>query len=79
MSIDLTYILTPFLEERDSDILVGARNEATDYIGPYARIYIDRGWLMIVTDDHEGAAMLNVEALPLVIEALQKLQAKLDA
>jgi hypothetical protein len=41
---------------------------------PVARISISKEWLYIITDDYEGVAMLNAETLPLVIEALQKLQ-----
>jgi hypothetical protein len=44
-----------------------------DYHGPMARIDWDDDWLHIVTDDHEGHAMLNIEALPKLRLALAKI------
>lgn len=55
--------------------LVGARDTKSDYEGLEGKVYVEGPWLMVVTDEYEGAAMLNVETLPFLIEALQKLKA----
>ena len=39
----------------------------------HAEVYADKDWLHVVTDDEEGHAMLNIEALPLLIEVLQNI------
>lgn len=59
--------------------LVGTKETVTGYSGPCARVEYDKKWLSITTDDHEGAAMLNIEALPFLIEALQNIEAKMKA
>lgn len=66
--------LTPYLKgEASGEQLVGAVNKDTDYRGPEARISADGEWLNIVTDEYEGAAMLNIEALPQLRRALSRL------
>jgi hypothetical protein len=67
--------LRPFLEKRGDGFAVGANNPDTDYQGPTAEIYIEGQWLFVVTDPHEGSVMLNVEALPKLRLALQKMEA----
>lgn len=62
-----------YLEVRDDGVqLVGAR-EDDDYMGPAARVSHDDTWLHVTTDDYEGAAMLNIEALPYLILALSNI------
>jgi hypothetical protein len=41
-----------------------------DYSGPVAQIYYDDSWLNIATDDYEGHAMVNIETLPKLRQAL---------
>jgi len=50
-----------FTPDKDNDWL---------YHGPYARVEYDKDWLHICTDDYEGHAMLNIEALPYLRRAL---------
>jgi hypothetical protein len=64
-----------FLEVRKDCILVGfvrksGDPELSDYRGPTAEISFDGNWLNIITDEHEGAAMLNIETLPRLRRAL---------
>ena len=59
--------------EPDGSFQVGARDKERDYDGPVADVYIRDSWLFIVTDEYEGCAMLNVEALPYLRRALSKL------
>lgn len=71
-----------FCEKRKDDWLVGAKDESDPkhpYFGPTASVSGDGTWLNVVTDDYEGAAMLNIEALPFLIEALQALAASLES
>jgi hypothetical protein len=65
--------VTPFKEERGDVTLVGARYNSSGTLGPVAQVYADKDWVWIVTDSYEGSVMLNIEALPLLIEALRKL------
>lgn len=53
--------------------LVGAGNPASDYRGPEAVVSYANGWLHINTDDYEGHAMLNIEALPYLRRALAQI------
>lgn len=57
----------------DGELLVGAEDKSRNYCGPVARVYVRDGFLWIVTDDHEGVAMINEEALPSLQEALRQL------
>ncbi len=54
--------------------LVGCRgpkqDDGSQYRGPTAQVSYDEDWLHIITDDSEGHAMLNIEALPQIREAL---------
>ncbi len=52
---------------------VGAAATDSDYIGPVADVSFDDKWLHITTDDYEGAAMLNIEALPFLLKALRQI------
>ena len=52
---------------------VWASDPIRDYKGPVADVYTKDKWLFIVTDPYEGAAMLNIEALPKLRSALAKL------
>lgn len=40
------------------------------HLGTSARVSFDKNWLWIVTDDHEGSAMLHIECLPKLRRAL---------
>jgi hypothetical protein len=63
-----------FIRPRDGGgFLVGAQDESTDYSGPVAEVYGDQTWVFVITDAYEGVAMLNREALPQLIEALQQI------
>ena len=54
------------------EILVGTTDH-TDYHGPTAHITYDKDFFYISTDDYEGTAMLNIEALPYLRRALAKI------
>lgn len=56
---------------------VGAKDDGYEYYGPVARVTFDATWLHISTDDYEGHALLNIEALPYLQEALAKIAAQL--
>ena len=64
------------IERKDGSLLVGASrapdraNNDDGYNGPHADVYVDRDWLFIITDSHEGTVMLNVEALSHLRRAL---------
>lgn len=64
-----------YIERRPTDWLVGARGTdlGSQYVGPAARVSYDKDWLYIVTDDYEGNAMLNIEALPFLRRALTQI------
>ena len=64
--------IAPFIEGSPPLFRVGGRYEDGD-CGPVAEVSYDGNWLHIVTDSFEGHAMLNIEVLPLLIEALQQL------
>lgn len=62
-----------FIEPNGNGYRVGASDLSDpefEYHGPTAEVYADDTWLCIVTDDHEGHAMLNIEALPMLRRAL---------
>jgi len=70
--------LIPFLTENtEGSFLVGTKDG--DYTGPVAQIYYDKQWLFVETDPYEGQAMLHIEALPKLIEALQKISEILES
>ena len=48
------------------------------YVGPVAHIYGTKDWVHVCTDRYEGNAMLNREALPSLIKALQRLERHLS-
>ena len=57
-----------------------------DYTGPTAEVYTltyprdaKPTWVIISTDDYEGHAMLNIEALPKLRQALAKLAKAIEA
>jgi hypothetical protein len=76
---------TPWMERHGDEYLVGYTYHADGGFpseGPTARISLSPStkngpttWINIVTDDYEGAAALNVEALPLLIKALKDILA----
>jgi hypothetical protein len=78
-------IVRPFKEgsAAANDLRVGARYEDGD--GTSADISVSRNgrdddhytWINICTDDYEGHAMLHIEALPLLIAALQEVEAEI--
>lgn len=72
-------LLLPFIEADADGFRVGARNPDSDYVGPVARVSFDDQWLHIITDDYEGAAMLNIEALPMLRRALARIAKQIDA
>jgi hypothetical protein len=74
----------PYLiEDEPGKYRVGAKDEPEvgdyPYHGPCAQIYGDEAWVYVNTDDYEGVAMINREALPQLIEALQRLEAHLKS
>lgn len=64
-----------YIEQSGDDFLVGTKGtgEYKDYIGPQAHVYVEGGWLYVVTDEYEGSVMLNVEVLPFLRRALAKI------
>lgn len=77
-------VRTPYLiEDGPGQYRVGARDEPQvglhPYDGPCAHVYGDKDWVHVCTDDYEGNAMINREALPKLIEALQRLDAHLTS
>lgn len=73
----MAYVST--FEKRKKEWFVGAKDAETDYIGPVARIEYNKDWLYIVTDEYEGVAMLNIEALPALRRALTQIAKELRA
>ncbi len=78
-----TFKLTPsqvgkgLYERRSSEtflIKVRGTGERHDYVGPAPQIYIEDGWLRIVSDPYDNTLMLNAEAIPHLIKVLRKLQ-----
>lgn len=65
-----------YLTERNGTIYVGAFDKERDYNGPQAEVTLDEKWLYIVTCRYEGVAMLNAEAAPFLIKAIQKAMRK---
>jgi hypothetical protein len=47
-------------------------NKEHPYRGPVAQVTWDDTWFWICTDDYEGNAMINIEALPHLRRALAK-------
>lgn len=78
-----------FIKADGKNWLVGAKDVCTKaelaargpyddpYHGPVARVSYDKTWLNIVTDDYEGAAMLNIEALPYLRRALSRIASEI--
>jgi uncharacterized protein (UPF0335 family) len=66
------------IEDAPGEYRVGARDEPQvgdyPYSGPCAQVSGDETWVYVCTDDYEGNAMINREALPQLIEALQRLE-----
>lgn len=66
-----------YMKRRETDWLVGANSkkqaDGYQYLGPAARVSYDKDWLYIVTDDHEGNAMLDIEALSALRRALAQI------
>lgn len=61
---------------------VGAKDEtdpANKYDGPCAEVAWDETWLTICTDQYEGHAMLNIEALEPLRKALAKISRQVKA
>lgn len=44
------------------------------YEGPRAEVTFDHDWLHIQTDPYEGHVMINIEALPNLIKALNRIK-----
>lgn len=65
-----------FLQERDGKIYVGAEDKSRGYFGPIAEVYQEGVWLRVVADKYDNTLMLNFEAVPHLIKALQKLTRK---
>lgn len=64
------------VDKKGITYLVGAEdlsNKEHPYHGPIARIDWNETWLNICTDDYEGNAMLNIEALPYLRRALAQI------
>lgn len=60
------------VEVRKDDILVRCRETGKDgrYEGPSVKISHNKDWVFLGTDDYDGTAMFNVEALSAVRRAL---------
>ena len=76
-------VRTPYLiKNSPGDYSVGCRDEPQTgdhpYIGPCANVCGNADWVHICTDNLEGNAMIDRQALPLLIEALQALEAHLQ-
>lgn len=75
--------ITYLIETAPGEYSVGCRDEPQvgdyPYNGPCARVEASMDWLFICTDNYEGNAMLNIEALPKLIEALQRLETHLKS
>lgn len=77
-------VRTAYLKEHEpGNYQVGCRDEpqvgSYPYNGPSANIYGDENFVHVNTCDYEGNAMINREALPKLIEALQRLEAHLKS
>lgn len=68
---------------RKDDILVRCievkGSEPYGYEGPSCSIWHDKDWVYVSTDEHEGTAMLNIEALPALRRALALLAKQIKA
>jgi hypothetical protein len=74
-----TVVCQPYLiEDNPGEYRVGAKVGDYPYNGPCASVYADGSFVYVNTDDYEGLAMLNLEALPQLIEALQRLSVHLQ-
>lgn len=62
-----------FLRPANDKLLVGVEDKSKGYSGPVAEVWADNDWLWIVTDSHEGVAMMNIEALPFLRRALARI------
>ena len=71
--------LKPYLKDgSDGEFIVGSYSAPTNYRGPEAVVFMDSEWLYISTDEYEGTAMLNIESLPMLRVALQRLEQQLN-
>jgi hypothetical protein len=71
-----------YMIRRKTDWLVSAKEKLSDgdtYNGPAARVSYDKDWLHIVTDDYEGNAAINIEALPHLRRALAQIAKEMRA
>ena len=70
-------------DPQNDQILVGYMEKDQSgpwpYNGPTARISFDENWLNICTDDYEGNAAINIEALPQLQKALRMVAKRLKA
>lgn len=67
------------VEHGKTMFLVGAEDlsdKKAPYRGPVAQVTWDDTWLYVSTDRYEGTAMLNIEALPYLRQALAKIDRK---
>jgi hypothetical protein len=69
------------VEVRKDDILVRCREVGKDstYEGPSIRVWADKDWAWVSTDDYESTAMFNIEALPALRRALAKLSKQIKS
>lgn len=54
----------------EGDQIVSFKYASDNSIGTSARVSYDKDWVWIVTDEHEGCAMLHIECLPKLRKAL---------
>ena len=68
--------MTPvgYMRTINGDTYVGAEDTEKRYSGPAAKVYREDHWIRIVADPYDNTLMLNIEALPFLIKALQKIQ-----
>lgn len=74
----VTHRVAYMIEDAPGQYRVGCKDDPQvgnfPYNGPCAHIYSDKSFVYVCTDDYEGNAMVNIEALGPLIEALSKLR-----
>lgn len=56
---------------------VGAKDKDRNYQGPQVCVYTENGtWLRIVENPYDNSLMVNLEAAPFLIKAIQKAMRK---
>lgn len=68
--------MTPvgYMRTINGKVYVGAEDNEKKYSGPCAEVYREDDWIRVVADKYDNALMLNIETVPFLIKALQKIQ-----